>query len=206
VDSGDTSVEAILVGETVYIRQDKGHMRKKPRRDATALDSWTQLAWTSQAQALEPFFGRLVLTKGAAEMVGERPARRFSLSLAPEGDAPDRIERLPASPLPVAPPSRWRETARAMGLQGDIWVDSDTGVIVKSKLEGRLEIQDRDVRPTQLSIRYDGEVSQAGAAQTVVAPSDARAEYSRTPRPVDVLSFFRHEIPKEEEEEQPKSP
>ncbi len=200
VDSGDTSVEASLVGETVYIRQNQGHMRQKPRRDATALDSWAQLAWTSQAQALEPFFARLVLEKGPAEMVEGRAARRYDLGLASEATPPERVERLPANPLPIAPPSRWRETGRAMGLQGSLWVDSDTGVIVKSKLEGKLEIQDRDVRPTQLSIRYDGEITQAGAAEAVEAPKGARPEYSRTPREVDALSFFRHELPKDPEE------
>lgn len=197
VDSGDTSIETRLVGETVYVRQNKGHMRKKPRRDAAALDSWAQLAWTSQAQALEPFFARLVLEKGPAEMVDGRPARRYSLALAPAAELPRQVERLPSSPLPVAPPSRWRETARAMGLEGSLWVDSDTGVILKSRLEGKLEIPDRDVRPTQLTLRYDGEVTQAGEAPAVEAPKNARVEYSRTPRPVDALSFFRHELPKE---------
>lgn len=200
VDTGETQVEAYVVGEEMFVRQNLGHIRSKPNRDATTVEKWAELAWTSQRSALEPFFGRVVLLDEGSESLDGRSAQRFSLSLGPVTDAGKQVvDGLPPNALPVAAPSGWRENASPRGLSGTLWVDVESGVIVKSKFEGRLEISDEKVRPTQLNLRYEGALANIGVAPTVKAPADARPEYVRTPRPVDQLSFFRSELPKPDE-------
>lgn len=197
IDSGSDSVEAYLVGETVYVREDKGHLRKKPRRDATALEGWGQLAWTPLWSNLEPFASRIVLSAKDAETVAGVPTRRFDLSLGAPREALQgtRVE-LPKSELPTDPPALWRERAKPLDLKGSLWVATDSGVVVKSKFEGRVEIPDREVHPTQLALRFESRFEAIGDIPPIEAPK-ARREYSRIPRPVDQLSFFRDQLPKE---------
>lgn len=204
IDTGNTLVEAFVVGDEMFVRQNLGHLRSKPNRDATTIEKWTELVWTSQRSALEPFFGRLVLSDDGTETLDGRTVQRFSLALGdPHNENEKVVEGLPPTSLPIAAPSGWRESASARGLNGSIWVDSETGVILKSKIEGRLEISDEEVRPTQLTVRYEGLLKDVGVAPAVDAPKDSRPEYVRTPRPVDQLSFFRSELPKPEEAETP---
>lgn len=207
IDGGDGKVEAIGVGDTLYVRHNRGHFRRKASREAEARDRWGALAWSSLRGALEPFFSRLVLEKGPSESLQGRKTVRYRLKLgAPAGEEEQVVSALPVSTLPTAPPSRWRETAKALGLSGDIWIDADTGVVLQSKFEGRLEVEDRDVRPTQLTVRYQSEILEPSIAPAVESPPKSREEYSRTPRPVDRLSFFRDRIPLEEAETESRRP
>lgn len=190
-DTGQNQVELYLIDENVYVRQDKGKLRRKPRRDVST-EAWRDLVWSSVQQTLGLFAPRLRLIDARPDTAAGRPAIRYRISLAPEGETG---VSLPAAvpPLPLAPTSRWREIAHPLSATGSLWVDSATGVVLKVKVEGRLEVADRDVRPTQLTLRFDGSVTKPGAVSAVVAPESV-PEYERTPPPADPLSFFRADL------------
>jgi hypothetical protein len=190
-DTGQNQVELYLIDENVYVRQDKGRLRKKPRRDVST-EAWRDLVWSSMQQTLSLFAPRLRFIDARPDTAAGRQAVRYRVSLAPEGETG---VALPAAvpPLPLAPTSRWREIAHPLSATGSLWIDSATGVVLKIKVEGRLEVADRDVRPTQLTLRFDGTVTKPGAVAAVVAP-ESIPEYERTPPPADPLSFFRAEI------------
>jgi hypothetical protein len=191
IDSGSNQVELYLIGESVYVRQEKGHLRRKPRREA-GTESWRDLVWSSIQQTLGMFTPRLRFIDPRPENTAGRPAIRYRIALEPEGE--NGVELPPIPPgLPAAPASRWRELGRPLAATGNLWLDSATGVVLKLRLEGRLEVSDRDVRPTQLTLRFDGAVSKVGAVTPVVAP-DSVPEFERTPPPGDVLGFFRADI------------
>ena len=61
---------------------------------------------------------------------------------------------------------------------------------------GRLEVRDRDVRPTQLTITTDAMISEIGVVKSVTAP-ESRPEYSREIPNADPLSFYRDHMPPE---------
>ncbi len=192
-DTGPSQVELYLIGESVYIRQDKGHLRRKARREAN-VEAWREVVWSSMQQSLGLFAPQLRFIDPRPDSAAGRQAVRYRIALAPEGESGLQLPPA-AEDLPVAPTSRWRELARPLAATGSLWVDSATGTMLKLKLEGRLEVADRDVRPTQVSIRYDGAVSKPGAVAEVTAPESV-AEYERTPPPADPLSFFKAELDK----------
>jgi hypothetical protein len=192
-DTGPSQVELYLIGESVYVRQDKGHLRKKPRREANT-DTWREVVWSSSQQALGLFAPQLRFIEPRPDTAAGRQAVRYRVALAQEGE--EGIILTPsARSLPVAPTSRWRELARPLAATGSVWIDSETGTILKVKLEGRLEVADRDVRPTQLSIRHDAAVSKPGAVAPLSAPESV-PEHERTPPPGDPISFFRADLEK----------
>lgn len=190
-------VEVYLVGESFFVRQDQGRLRNKPRREVEA-EAWCDLAFASLRQSLELFRPGLTFNAAGAEDVGGRPAVHYRLSLG----EPPQTEALPPPPvvLPVSPPAKWRELARPLDLKGSLWVDSQTGVVLKADISGRLEIADRDVRPTQLTVRYRGAMEAIGKVEPLEAPPSV-PEYRREAPPRDLLSFFRDHLPPPEPEE-----
>ena len=190
-DTGPSRIELYLVGEDVYVRQDKGHLRKKPRRDV-ATEAWRDLVWSSLQQSLGLFEPHVRYTDPRPEALAGRQALRYRLTLAAGGDPAPLTPPTPAA-LPAAPISRWRELGRPLALAGGLWIDAATGVPLQMKIEGRIEVADRDVRPTQLSIRYDALVSKVGAVALLSAP-ESIPELSRTPLPDDPIRFFRAEL------------
>lgn len=201
--TGDTQVEAIVVGEEMFVRQNLGHLRRKPQRDPVAWKKWTELAWSSQLAAIEPFFSRLLLERKEESSHDGRDVLVYSIALGDETEKMDtnrpQMDALPRYALPVAAPTAWRENAHLLDLAGELWFDRATGVLVKTKLEGRIEVRDQDVHPTQLRLRYDGALKRIGRVEPLSRPHASRPEYVRVPRPVDPLSFFRKELPQPED-------
>lgn len=199
LDTGTSQVELYLKGEDVFVREDQGNLRQKARRDVRT-DSWTDIAWSSIHQSLTLFAPQLRFGKAERETAVGRPALRYALQLVPEGEGIALDPQLAGglAPLPVPPPARWREIKKPLSVTGNIWIDEATGVVLKVKLEGRLEIPDRDVRPTQLLVRYEGAVKDIGKVGVINVPKSV-PEYVRTPPPVDPISFFRSELPPEED-------
>jgi len=193
LNTPNNQTEVYLVGETVYVRQDTGHLRHKPRRNVES-ESWCELAFASLHQQLELFQPRLSMVDPHPEKIEGRSAVRYQLVLADQAQPPLwQAHEAPNTLLPVAPPARWRELARPLDLRGRLWLDAASGVITRISLEGRLEIADRDVRPTQLTIHYEAAMTSIGKAASIHAPKSVD-EFSRRPRPHNLLGFFRKQL------------
>ncbi len=205
LDTPESQIEVLQVNEQILVRHDRGHLRSKPRRELE-LQAWREIAFSSMYQVLSLFRSRLAFGPPTLDKATPRPALRFPLGLT---DKPVEVPPPPSgldTPLPVSPPARWRELARPLDLRGDLWLDADTGVPTKLVLDGRLEIADRQVRPTQLSLRFDAAVTDAGKVASVKA-GDALPEFERRRRVRDPLSFFRDQLaPLEPVEEAAPSP
>ncbi len=199
VDTGPNQLEVFRVDQKLYVRQDEGHLREKPEPDAGS-NTWAEMAFSSMRQALEPFGPRLRFVDPKPESVAGRQAMRYRLQLGATGENAAALPAPPTAPvLPVPPPARWRELARPLDLHGELYIDSATGVPLRAKIEGRLEIPDREVRPTQLLLRYQGSLSKIGATGPIAVPKSVQ-EYVRKLPPADPLSFFRDKLPKPEED------
>ncbi len=204
LDTPKSKVEIYLVGETVYVRQNRGHLRHKPRRDVEA-ESWCELVFASMVQVLELFRPRLTMVDPKPSMVDDRQAIRYRLELADKGEPlPWPTDSVPDTRLPVAPLARWRELARPLDLRGALWLDAASGSLSRISLKGRIEIADRKVRPTQLEIHYDAAVTNVGKVGSI-EPPESIAEFRRIPRPRGLLDFFADRLEKAQAEPKPKS-
>jgi hypothetical protein len=186
-----SEVEFALVGEDVYVRHDRGKLRMKPRREVDT-ETWTELAFSSVHQSLDLFRPRLAFVDPQPDEIAGRAATRVRLALA-EGPTAEAA-RPATSILPVGPPARWRELATPLDLSGTLWLDTATGVVLRVELKGRVEVADREVRPTQLTVSYRATVSEIGEV-TEIPVGEAIDEYRRTVPPRDDLAFFRDLLP-----------
>ena len=73
-------------------------------------------------------------------------------------------------------------------------------MVVRLSLDGRIEVADREVRPTQLKLSFDAGVAEIKQVGTI-RPPESVAEYRRIERPRNLLRFFEDRLPKEEEED-----
>lgn len=193
LDTGLNQIELYTVNRELYIRQDHGHMRHVDIHDFQA-PSWPDIAWSSIAEALEPFRPALRFGDGRDASVAGRSAYRYDLALAPR-DVQDnvKVDGMPTTQLAVAPPAGWREHATPRELTGSLYVDKETGVPLKLSLSGRVSIDD-DGRSAQLQLKYDGEVKDVGRVATVPVP-ESIPEYRIATPPADPVSFFREHLP-----------
>src|SRR5690606_11742961 len=144
--------------------------------------------WASLHQSLDLFAPRLRFVDPQPESVGGRQAVRYTLQLAAEAE-PGPLPEVSPGNLPVPPPARWRELAKPLGVSGALWLDAATGAALKLKVEGRFEINDREVRPTQLQLRHEATVANVGKVAAIKAPASI-AELKRAAPEVDPISFF----------------
>jgi hypothetical protein len=215
LDTQKSSLEFYLMPGTLYVRHDRGQLRRRPRHDLDT-ESWCDLAFAPLPQILEPF-GRRVrfLAPRPAKVLG-RDALRVKLGLAPqdgavgqdgssESAAPaENLPRAAPASLPVPALARWRELAEPLGLEGRLWIDSATAVVLRAQIKGRIEIADRRVRPTQLSLSYDGAMTAIGDVPQVKPLGKAVDEFTRGPADRDLLGFFRdHLEPEKADTDQP---
>ena len=199
LESPLNGLEMYLFGEVVLVRYDKGLLRQKTRQDGDP-DPLFDAGFLGLAQALE-VFRRAQFDAPTPEHVDGRAATRFRIVLGPaDQDAgrtakPTKTVRRPYEPqYPMNAPERWREQARPLDLHGTMDVDNDTGVILRSELEGRVEVADRDVHPTELTLRYSASLSEIGHVAPLKQPKSI-AEYRRVPRNHDPLDFFADQLP-----------
>lgn len=190
-----SQIEVYLVDDATYIRQDRGQLRKKSRREVDA-EQWLHLAASGLPETLLIFHPRLQFSEPQTTRYAGREALHFRMSLSDVGAQPGPTTKtaLPPPRLPVAPPSKWRELARPLSLSGEMWLDRRTGVVLGAKVAGRVEIADRDVRPTQLEVAFESALRDLGTATVGKVPPHV-PEFRREVPVRDFLSFFRDHLP-----------
>jgi hypothetical protein len=93
--------------------------------------------------------------------VGGRAGRLVKLSTAPEPRKP------PAQPLAQR---KWRETAVARQIAGEVVLDAKTAVILRAHVQGRVAFQ-RDGRSLEMQIDARHELGTFGSVEEVEAPA-----------------------------------
>ncbi len=185
------SIEMYQVNQHVYVRQDTGKLRKKPRRQVDS-NVWAERTYSGLREALELFQPQVQLGAGVMGNENQRAVVIYSLGL---GGAGPYIP--PMRKTAFTPHSRWRELGKPLQLEGSIAVDSATGVIIKADLRGRIEVADRDIRPTELTVSYSSHVTNMNSTSAIVVPAHVD-EMRRDQPPRSPLSFFADQLPTDE--------
>lgn len=193
------SVEAYQVGDFMYVRQDTGKLRKKPRRQINT-DVWPQRVHKGLREALELFQPHIRLSPGESATAAGRSVIKYRLELIDNKQAgtTDSRRLAPLHSKSFTPHSRWRELGKPLQLEGYLSVDSQTGVVVAAEVAGRIEVKDRDIRPTGLTVSYTATVSAIGSTADLQVPESV-PEMERHKPPREPLSFFADQLPEEPE-------
>ena len=189
LSNADAQLDTTRIGEELFVRYDRGHLRRKSRRDMDA-DAPPQRVLLALAQCLQPFLGAS-LGDGRSETVQGRSASRYPLHLG-------RAENIqaPAAVLRGTPPTAaWRSQARPLGLQGHVVLDGVSALPLAAEVDGRLEVPAKPAPPTQLRLQCSLKIVDLGRVQALKVPTRVVAEYRRLPRDRDPLGFFRDQLP-----------
>lgn len=192
-NTGNSGLEVLRVMGQVYARstwgrEGEGRFRQR-LRDRGMAERIREEAWGALGELDELFRGRLKLTvqsssDNTATFAG-RTAWKYSVSLADS-------EALPASRLPAVVSSKTGadDTTRRRqhfydarvpaALQGEVLVDAQTSVVLKTHLMGRLVVKgggaDGGTQDAELRITLDSALSDIGKAVVLAPPKDARPD------------------------------
>jgi hypothetical protein len=79
--------------------------------------------------------------------------------------------------------SKWRERAKPAGGNGELWVDSDSGVVTFVRFSGSMVVGDGP-DPAKLEVKIDAQYTEIGRDHAVAMPKDAIDEVVRKKMPV----------------------
>jgi hypothetical protein len=143
-NSSDQGFEVLRVHGDVYARSKYGKFRQR-LRDRGMAERVRNETYGAIRDFDALFKGRLKLTQAGTETVAGRTAWKYSVSLGPPLADSDRA--LPPPPSPKNGPDdttrrrlAFYELREPRTLQGAVWVDADTAVVLQTNLDGRLGV------------------------------------------------------------------
>lgn len=143
-NSTDQGFEVLRVHGDVYARSRYGKYRER-KRDRGMAERVRNETYGAIRDFDALFRGRLKLTAAGTETVAGRTAWKYTVSLGP----PLKDDARPLPPLPVAKNGPDGTTQRRQTfydsreprvLQGAVWVDAETSVVLQTNLDGRLGV------------------------------------------------------------------
>ena len=165
--------EAVRVVEGVaYVARGGAEGSWEQRPDADSYRAELRASWSQWDQALGPFAARLELRDEGEEVIEGRPARRYSVHLAPAPPAPAPAAKAKAKGKGKGK-AKGAEAAEAaappadplVALKGALWVDAATAVRLVAEIEGERRQGDKALRFT-----YNLAVSAVGQDQELTVP------------------------------------
>ena len=144
---------------------------------------------------------RLKLTSHGSGRYEGRDVAKFEVSLGPESKQGFLAEQRTLAPLELAKKGadaaslrRAQFTAKRQprAAQGEIWVDSATGVVLKAQLLASLSAPPppKESGEAQLQLRVDSEVKGIGASPALQPPADFLPDVNKPAGIADALDRF----------------
>ncbi len=173
-------VKGQVLARSTYGAQGGGRFRER-RRDRGTAERMREEAYGAVRDFDDIFRGRLKLTAQGTASVEGRTAWKYTVSLAPA--AVEGALRLPA--LAVAKNGADETTARRLlfyrgraprTLQGEVMVDAQTSVVLRTKLDGRLGVASDGGLDAELRLVLDSQVADIGKSPTLELPKDFLAD------------------------------
>lgn len=186
--NAEHQLELLTFGDKAYVRQDRGHLRRKRRQEVDEVPM-AEAAVANVRQTLQHFAGVALAHPEPIRFDG-RDAVRYEVEETGQqlgGALPEPSLAL----LPVAAPSRWREEAKHAHLSGRMVVDTATGVVLKAELSGSMTVTGATGQPILMALSCTHTVNNIGSVSAVKEPKDSIAEIRRPVRPRNPLAFFK---------------
>ena len=177
----DQGLELLRAKGKVYARptygKDGAGRWRERRRDRGMGERMREESFAGVKDFDSLFRGRLKLTAAGTESVESRTAWKYSVALA-EGDEPE-TKKLPPLKLPDAGVDE--TTARRMAfyslrkpiaLQGEVFVDLETSVVLRTRLDGRMSVSNPDAGTAELRMVLESSLTGIGHDPQLKAPDD----------------------------------
>jgi len=223
VTSDGSRQELLFANKIFFLKNNNGQWRisRDPSGEALKLRDKSGGVWRSfyelfahalmfSAKGLETVQGReayhfvMTVTDKSAEalqMGKDDPFPAVRQEVVQDGGVTEVIEKRPETMKRLA---AWRERSRAKSGGGDVWVDADTGVVLKVAFKGELTVGDEATAAT-LKVDIQSELTDIGKELKVEPPKEATREVARVKLPVKPgQSLVKAGVMKETPKEEPK--
>lgn len=179
-NTNEQGLEVMRIGGKVYARstygKDGAGKLRERKRDRGMAERIRDEASGALRDFDQLFRGRLKLTAQGTSSLEGRTAWKYVVSLADA--APDTAAKLP--PLAV-PKNGVDETTRRRqlfydartpkALQGEVYVDAETSVVLKARLDGRVGVKSEEAE-SELHLVVESSLTGIGKAPLIEAPKD----------------------------------
>jgi hypothetical protein len=185
------------VAGKVYARNRYGTFRQRLRDRGMAERTRAEL--TGALRDMDALFrGRLHLNPDGTVSYEGRTAWRYTVSLGPDTAHTDSPKNLP----PLAEPKGGRDEPtrhrlaffahrQPTSLSGEVWVDADTSVVLKARLDGRLTVPaTEDGGAADLRMRLETTLSEIGQDPKLQPPEDFLPDADKPQGIADALDRF----------------
>jgi hypothetical protein len=178
-NSRDQGLEVIRVGGEVYARSRYGKFRQR-LRDRGMAEREREDLFGALRDIDDLFQGRLKLEQKGTVAHDGRTAWRYAVSLAAANEALEPAQQLPPRSEPkggIDPSTQRRllffEKREPSALSGEMLVDTETSVVVKAKLEGKLTVPpQQDEKPATVRTLVDFSITGIGASKEIKPPEE----------------------------------
>ena len=176
-NSRDQGLEVLRKDGKVYARSRYGQFRQRLRDRGMAERVRSEVQGVMRdVDAL--FLGRVALAPKGTESLDGRSAWKYGVSLAPEAPTLASGHALPALVEPKGGRDastlrrlRFHEERVPVSLQGEIWIDAETSVVLKANLDGRLRVPAEGAEGnSQLALRVRTALSGVGKDAQLAVP------------------------------------
>lgn len=176
MNSSDQGFEVLRVKGGVYAKSRYGKFRQR-KRDRGMAERVRNETYGAIRDFDALFRGRLKLTAAGTETIAGRTAWKYSVSLGP----PLKDDARPLPPLVQAKAGPDETTRRRQhffdareprALQGSVWVDADTSVVLKTRLDGRLGVANDAGPAADLWLVLESSLTDIGVDPKLKAPEE----------------------------------
>ncbi|KFA86794.1 hypothetical protein [Archangium violaceum] len=196
-NSRDQGLEVMRVGGKVYARNRYGTFRQRLRDRGMAERTRTEL--TAAIRDLDALFrGRMLLSPQGTVTHEGRTAWRYNVTLGPEGNTGTTRAVLPALSEPKG--GRDDTTKRRLAffenrtpksLTGEVLVDAETSVVLKTRLDGRITVPANDAGgAAELRMVLESALSEIGQDPKLQPPENFLPDADKPQGIADALDRF----------------
>jgi hypothetical protein len=146
------------------------------------------------------FQGRLKLEPYRQEDVDGRTAQRYRVTLGPAvqlasanaAALPPLLEPKGGADAPTLDRRRFADKREPQEISGDLWVDDETAVVLRAKLQGRIKVPAEGEQGKEAFVRLtmDSSISDIGRDHALRAPDQYLPDEDKPPGIADALDRF----------------
>lgn len=195
----DQGLEVFRVAGQVFARNRYQKFRER-KRDRGVAERVRDEVYGAIGDFDNLFHGRITLKPVGTATLIERTVWRYEVSLAAPAPASAKNKAAPSTPPRFAkggPDSdtqrrlRFFEQREPLALNGEVFVDSETSVVLKSRLEGTLKAPgDEGAEPANLRLVVTSNVTDIGKDPALTAPKEFLPDVDKPQGIADALDQF----------------
>ena len=201
-NSRDQGLEVLRSEGRIFAKSRYGTLRER-KRDRGMAERAREETFGSLRDVSALFGGNMKLEPRGQVSYEGRSALRFVVSLANPGTPPPASAATSSLPPPVSPKGAandestqrrlsFFERRQPVSLNGELWIDAESAVVVRAKLDGTLKVPPGAVATKEATVQVtlDSEISEVGKVGKIPPPEHFIPDADKPPGIAEALERF----------------